>query len=40
MIRVVRADRTEERGLRMDVKKLVSEMTLEEKAALCSGADF
>ena len=24
----------------MDVKKLVSEMTLEEKAALCSGADF
>ena len=24
----------------MDVKKLISEMTLEEKASLCSGSDF
>ena len=24
----------------MDIKKLVSEMTLEEKAGMCSGADF
>lgn len=24
----------------MDIKKLVSEMTLEEKAGLCSGSDF
>ena len=24
----------------MDIKKLVSKMTLEEKAAMCSGADF
>lgn len=24
----------------MDIKKIVAEMTLEEKAGLCSGADF
>lgn len=24
----------------MDLKKLISEMTLEEKASLCSGSDF
>ena len=24
----------------MDIKKVISEMTLEEKASLCSGADF
>lgn len=24
----------------MDIKKLISQMTLEEKASLCSGADF
>ena len=29
-----------ERGTMKDLKKLISEMTLEEKAGICSGADF